>query len=239
MKTFRITAMLFIAFIVTVGLSAQSADDVIKDYIDAVGGQKKLDKITSLQMKSQIESDMFEAEALTTVLNGKGYKMEMDVMGYLVETCFTDTEGWRTDPMAGTTITIPDEEYQMGKGAIYVAGAFQNYKELGMKAEMVGKKDVMGVNTHHIRLSKEGSEISTNHFFDPKSHLLIRTSVVVESDQGEMEAITDYKEYKEIDGGVKIAHVMDIDYGGQMMMTNTISEVKVNIDVDESIFKSE
>jgi len=239
MKTFRITAILFIAFIVATGLSAQSADDVIKDYIDALGGQKKLDKITSVQMKSQIESDMFEAEALTTVLNGKGYKMEMDVMGYLVETCYTDKEGWRTDPMAGEVIQFSDEEYQMGKGSIYVAGAFQNYKELGMTAELVGKEDVNGVNAHHVRFSMEGSDITPNHYFDPKTHLLIRTSVVVSGDQGEMEAITDFKDYKEIGGGIKMAHVMDIDYGGQMIMTNTINEVKVNVDVDESIFVSE
>ena len=238
MKNNRIIAIFFAFFIVSVGLSAQSADDVIKDYIDALGGQKKLDKITSVQMKSQIVSDMFEGDATTTVLNGKGYKMEMDVMGMLVETCYTDEGAWRSDPMSGEIIQFSDEQYQMGKGVIYVAGAFQNYKEMGMTAEMLGKEDVNGVNTHHIRLSKEGSEISTDHFFDAKTNLLIRTSVVVSGDQGEMEAITDYKDYKEIDGGVKMAHVMDIDYGGQMVMTNTISEVKVNVDVDQSIFKS-
>lgn len=239
MKNNRIIAIFFAFFIVSVGLSAQSADKVIEDYIDALGGQKKLDKITSVQMKSQIVSDMFEGDATTTILNGKGFKMEMDVMGYMVETCYTDEGAWRSDPMSGEIIQFSDEEYQMGKGAIYLAGFFQDYKELGMTAELVGKADINGVNTHHIRLSKEGSEISTEHFFDAKTNLLIRTKIVVVGDQGEMEVINDYKDYKEIDGGVKMAHVTDIDYGGQMVMTNTISEVKVNVDVDMSIFKSE
>lgn len=239
MKTYRIIAVLFAFFIATAGLSAQSAEGIIKDYIDALGGQKKLDKVTSVQMKSLIESDMFEAEAHTTVLNGKGYKMEMDVQGYLIETCFTDKGGWRTDPMAGTTVEIPEEEFKMGKGAIYVAGPFQNYKDMGITAELVGRKEINGVNAYHLRLSMEGTEITPNHYFDPKSHLLIRTVVVVDNQGMEMEAITEYKDYKEIEGGIKIAHVMDIDYGGQMSMTNTISEVKVNVPVDESIFERE
>lgn len=236
MKTNRIIAFLFLSFFLSAGLMAQSAEKVIDDYLSALGGKKKMEKITSLQMKSQIESDMFEAEATTTVLNGKGYKMEMDVMGYLVETVYTDEGGWRTDPMAGDIVELSEEEHQMGKGAIFVGGPFQDYKNLGMNAELVGKKDIDGVSTHHVKLQPEGSEIVANHYFDAKSKLLIRT--VVEADQG-MEIVTDYKDYKEIEGGIKMPHVTDIDYGGQMVMTQTISEVKVNVPVDESIFKSE
>ena len=51
-----------------------------------------------------------------------------------------------------------------------------------------------------------------------------------------MEAITDYKDYTEIEGGVKMAFVQEIDYGGQMSMENTIKSVEVNIPVDEGIF---
>ena len=93
MKTNRIIAFFFASFVISIGLSAQTADGVINDYLSAIGGKKKLSKISSMQMKSQIESDMFEAEAITTILSGKGFKMEMDVMGYLVETCYTDKEG--------------------------------------------------------------------------------------------------------------------------------------------------
>jgi len=53
-----------------------------------------------------------------------------------------------------------------------------------------------------------------------------------------MEAVTDYKDYKEIDGGIKLAHVQEIDYGGQMSMTNTIGTVEVNLPVDPGIFVS-
>jgi len=238
MKTNRILACLFVSFIISAGLSAQSADDVIKDYIKAIGGKKKLNKITSLKMESQIESDMFEATAVTTVLTGKGYKMDMDVMGYQVETCFTDEGGWTTDPMSGSTIQMPDDQYKIGKGAIYVAGPFEKYKDLGLSAEMVGRAEVNGVNTYHVRFTVDGTDISTDHYFDPDTHLLIRTTAVVDNQGSEMEAITDYKDYIEIDGGIKLAHVQEIDYGGQMSMTNTIGTVEVNLPVDPGIFVS-
>ena len=239
MKTNRIIAFFFASFVISMGLSAQTADDVINDYLSAIGGKKKLSKISSMKMKSQIESDMFEAEAITTVLNGKGYKMEMDVMGYMVETCFTDKEGWRTDPMAGSTIQMPEDQYKMGRGAIYVAGPFEKYQDLGLIAELVGRAEIKGVNTYQVRLTVDGTEISTNHFFDPDTHLLMRTTVVVENEGAEIEAVTDYKDYKEVDGGIKIAHTQDIDYGGQMSMTNTTVTVEVNIPVDPSIFVSQ
>jgi len=238
MKPNRIIASLFVSIIISAGLSAQSADDVINDYIKAIGGKKKLNKITSLHMKSQIVSDMFEADAVTTVLTGKGYKMDMDVMGYQIATCFTDKGGWTTDPMAGTTVQMPDDQYQIGKGAIYVAGPFEKYKDLGLSAELVGRAEVNGVNTFHVRLTADGKDLSTDHFFDPDTHLLIRTIAVVDNQGSEIEAVTDYKDYKEIDGGIKLAHVQEIDYGGQMSMTNTIGTVEVNVPVDPGIFVS-
>ncbi len=239
MKTYRIIAFFFSCFVISMGLSAQTADDVINDYLSAIGGKKKLSKISSLKMTSQIESDMFEAEAITTVLSGKGYKMEMEVMGYMVETCFTDKEGWRTDPMAGSTIQMPEDQFKMGRGAIYVAGSFEKYKDLGLIAELVGRAEIKGVNTYQVRLTLDGTETSSNHYFDPDTHLVMRTTVNVENEGTELEVVTDYKDYKEVDGGVKLAHTQDIDYGGQMSMTITTEKVEVNVPVDPGIFVSQ
>jgi zinc protease len=238
MKTYRIIALLVVSCMISTGLSAQTADGVINDYLSALGGKAKLNKITSLKMSSQISSDMFEGNAVTTVLNGKGYKMEMDVMGYLIETCFTETKGWQTDPMAGSVVDMPEDQYKMGRGSIYVAGPFDKYKDLGFKSEYVGRADVNGVNTHQVRLTVDGTDIATDHFFDPDSHLLIRTTAVVESQGMEMKAVTDYKDYKEVEGGIKMAMKQEIDYGGQMSMTNTIGSVEVNVPVDPAIFES-
>ena len=45
MKTNRIFAFLFLSFFVSAGLFAQSADDVIGDYLKALGGKKNMEKI--------------------------------------------------------------------------------------------------------------------------------------------------------------------------------------------------
>lgn len=239
MKTSRIIATLFVSFFIAGNLWAQSAEDVINNYLSAIGGKEKLNKITSLKMTSEISSDMFEAQAVTTILNGKGYKMDMDVMGYQVVTCFSDKGGWQTDPMAGSVMEMPDDQYKLGKGAIYVGGPFGNYEDLGYQAELVGRADVNGVNAYELRLTVEGTDLSSNHYFDPDTHLLIRTITVIESQGTEFEAVTDYKDYKEIEGGIKLAFTQEIDYGGQMTMENTIASVEVNIPVDPGIFASE
>ncbi len=230
-------ALLVVSCVISTGLSAQSADDVIKDYLSAIGGKSKLNKITSMKMKAEISSDMFEGNAVITVLNGKGFKLDLDVMGMQIETCFTDTEGWSTDPMAGSVVDMPEEQYKMGKGAIYIAGPYDSYKDLGYTAELVGRADIGGVNTYQVRLNMDGTDMSTDHFFDPDSHLLIRTVAVVENQGMEMETVTDYKDYKEVDGGIKVAHIQEVDYGGQMSMTNKTVSVEVNVPVDPAIFE--
>jgi hypothetical protein len=236
MKTHRILASLLATFMISGGLWAQTADDVINDYLSAIGGKDKLNKINSMKMTSVIYSDMFEADAVTTVLNGKGYKMEMDIQGYLVETCFTDKAGWQTDAMSGSVVEMPEDQYKLGKGAIYVGGLFGNYKDLGYSAELVGRADVNGVNTYQVKLSMEGTDLSSDHFFDPDTHLQIRTVVVVDNQGADMEVVTDYTDYKEIEGGVKMAFKQEIDYGEQFSMENAIEKVEVNIPVDEGIF---
>jgi len=236
MKTQRIPVTLFLAFILSLGLSAQTADDVINDYISAIGGKKNLSKIKSMQWKSDMMSDMFEATAVTTVLNGKGYKMEMDVMGYQSVTCYTDTEGWSTDPMSGAINQMPEDQYKLGRGEIYVGGGLEYYKDLGLTAELVGRKEINGVNAYQVRISVEGSDVTSDNFFDPDTHLLIRSVVKVDAQGSMMDMITDYKEYKEVDGGIKLSHLQKIDFGGQMSMENTIKSVEIDVPVDPAIF---
>jgi len=236
MKSNRILATLFISCLISGSLWAQTAEGVINDYLSAIGGKKKLSKIETMKMTSEILSDMFEADAVTTVLNGKGYKMEMEIQGFQVVTCFTDKEGWQTDPMAGSVVEMPEDQYKLGKGAIYLGGPFENLKDLGYSAELVGRTEVNGVNTHHVRLTMEGTDLSSNHFFDPDTHLLIRTVVVVDNQGTDMEAVTDYKDYQEIEGGVKLPFVQEIDYGGMMSMEINTKSVEVNVPVDPAIF---
>jgi hypothetical protein len=239
MKNYRFLPLFLVFLFFSAGLSAQTADDVINNYIAAIGGKANLSKITSLQIKSSITSDMFEADAVATILDGKGFRMQMDVMDYQSINCWTDQGGWRTDPMTGTTEQIPDDEYRFGKGQIYIGGPWLNYKEIGFNVEMVGRADVNGVNAFQIRFTMDGIDNSIDYFFDPDTHLLIRSNTMVEAQGMELEVITTYKDYKEVEGGVKLAHVQDISYGGQMSMTNSLGAVEVNIPVDPAIFAKE
>lgn len=236
MKTYRLLVLFIVSVFISADLSAQTVDDVLKDYIAAIGGQKNLNKINSLQMKAKIVSDMFQADATTTLLNGKGYKVNMDIMGMQVETCYTEEGGWSSDPMSGSIVEIPDDQFKINKGALYVSGPYANFKDLGLSAELVGQANVNGVNAYQIRFTVDGTDTSADHFFDPDTHLLIRTTAMVDAQGSLIKAVTDYKDYKEVEGGIKIAHVQEIDYGGMMSMTNTIASVEVNPEVDPAIF---
>ncbi|MDF1574810.1 MAG: hypothetical protein P1P86_06415 [Bacteroidales bacterium] len=77
------------------------------------------------------------------------------------------------------------------------------------------------------------------NYFDPDTHLLIRSVVTVEAQGSEMDMLTEYKDYKEVDGGIKLSHMQEIDFGGQMSMENKITSVEMNVPVDPAIFVRE
>ena len=214
-------------------LSAQTADDVISRYLDAIGGKKTITKIKSMVVEGTMEIEGMEGAMKTTTLSGKGVKVEIDMMGSLVVNCITDQGGWTINPLMGSTTPedIPEDQYNSAKYQIVIAGPFINYAEKGFKAELVGEETVKDTKAVKVRLTSP-EDIVSDHLFDPASGYLIRT--IEDGDMGE--DISTYSDYKKIDG-LATPHSIEISAaGGQAYIYFTVDEVEVNVPVDESIF---
>lgn len=237
MKTCRSFALAFIALFCAVTVSAQTADEIIGKYIQAIGGKDFINKITSVYYESTYEAMGTMGPVKMTTLNGKGMKQEVDIMGSPMITCYTDKGGWSTNPMAG--ITTPEDmteaQYKAGKDQIVIEAPFINYAENGSKVELLGNELVGDVNAYKIKLTTRDSTTSL-FFFDPNTYYLVKS--VQESDmQGQMiENIMTYSDYK-ITDGYAMPYKMNMDMGGgQFTMTLTVDTVKLNVPVNDSIF---
>ena len=62
-------------------LRAQSVDDIVGKYIDAIGGRTVLASINSLVINSNINVMGNDAPTTTYILAGKGFRSEMDFNG--------------------------------------------------------------------------------------------------------------------------------------------------------------
>jgi hypothetical protein len=214
-------------------MSAQTADDIISKYLDAIGGKKNIAKIKSMIVDGTMEMQGMEGSIKTTTISGKGVKMELDMMGSMIVNCITDQGGWAINPfMGGTTPQdIPEDQYNSAKYQIVIAGPFINYAELGFKAELAGEETVGNAKAVKVKLTSPEGKVS-EHLFDTASGYLVRSS-----EDGDMgENISTFSDYREIDG-FTVPFSVEIDAaGGQAFITSTVEKVELNAKVDETIF---
>jgi hypothetical protein len=234
MKKFRKLALFVILVLAGAILSAQTAEDVVSKYLDALGGKKTISKIKTMVVEGTMEIEgMGEAPMKTTTVNGKGVKVEMDMMGSMVVNCMTDEGGWAINPFMGSSTPedIPEDQYNSGKYQIDVGGPFINYPDNGFKMEVMGKEAVGDSKAVRLKLtSPEG--IVSEHLFDMDSGHLVRS--IEDGDMGEN--ISTYSDFRKVEGFVS-PFAMEISAaGGQAYIYITVNKVEVNTPVDESIF---
>ncbi|MFH0841235.1 MAG: hypothetical protein V1903_01310 [Bacteroidota bacterium] len=237
MKTTRTFAVAFIAIFCAFTVSAQTADEIINKYLDASGGKDFLSKITSVYYEATMDVMGMQATVKNTTLNGKGTRQDVDIMGSLMTTCFSENSGWSTNPFMGTGTPedMPEAQYNAGKDNIVVGAPFINYAEKGYKAELAGNDSIGDVSALILKMTSPSNNTST-YYFDPNSFQMLR-SVEQADMQGQMvENVLKYSDYRNIDG-YQMPYKIDMDMaGGQMLMTLTVSKVELNVPVNDSIF---
>jgi hypothetical protein len=237
MKTLKSFAIALIAIFCTVTVSAQTADEIISKYVQAVGGKDLLTKITSVYTESTMDIMGMQGVVKTTTLNGKGMRQDMDISGTTMTTCYSDKGGWSINPMTGATSPedMPESQYNSGKNQIVVGAPFINYPENGYKAELVGNETVGTVNAYKVKLTAADGT-SSIYFFDPVTSYMLKT-IQTEEMQGQMtDNEISYSDYRQVEG-YTVPYKLDLNIaGGQFQMGMTVTKVELNKPVDETIF---
>jgi hypothetical protein len=226
---------LFVAFL-SFSVTAQTADEIINKHIEAIGGKDVLTKTTSLYVEGAMSIMGNEAPTRTYVLNGKGFKSEVDMMGSTIINCMTEKGGWMINPMAGSTTPedMPEKNVKDGVSSFTIGGIFFNYAEKGIAVELLGKKKVGDVEAFQLKVTTKGGVAST-YYIDPKTYYILKMEAKAEMMGQEMEVTTTFSDYKKEENGYVMAHTTDIDMG-QFAMTNKVSKVEINKAMDEATF---
>jgi hypothetical protein len=237
MKTIRTLTFGFIALFCAFTVSAQTADEIISKYVQAVGGKELLAGLKSVYYKSTMDVMGMVADMKTTTLNGKGMRQDIDIMGSIMTTCYNDKGGWSTNPFMGSSTPedMPEAQYNAGKDNIVIGAPFINYVEKGYKAELAGTETVGDVNAHKVNVTTPLNTTSV-YYFDSNTFYLIKS--IEQSDmQGQMvENIMNFSDYRTIEG-YSMPYKIDMDMaGGQFLMSMKVDTVMLNVPVNDSIF---
>jgi hypothetical protein len=226
-KTLMIGATAFLA----TAAQSQTVDEIISKHIDAIGGKEKLNQVKSLYTESSVDVMGNSAPQKEYLIEGKGFKSELDFNGTSIVQCYTDKSGWMVNPMAGGTDAqaIPDAVYKSGKPQIYMGGALVNYAAKGYKAELMGKDG----GSFKIKVTGDGNE--TYYFIDPNTYLLTKSIIKSEVMGQSVDVTTTYSDYKKTDFGIMLPYAKNIDMG-MFQLAQKTEKIEVNKEIDLKIF---
>lgn len=214
-------------------VKAQTADEVIAKHITAIGGAENWKKVNSMKMEGILQVQGAEVNVVVTVLNGKGMRQDISVMGMTGYEIVTPTEGWDFMPFQGQTEPEAKtaEELAEAQDNLDAQGELIDYAAKGHKVELIGKEDVEGTECFKLKVTKKGGSVSTL-FFDPKTFYIVQSKSTQKANGQEMEVTTSFSNYEKLPEGIVVAKSMTLPFGEMNM-----SKITVNGPVEESFFK--
>ena len=245
MKKLNYLLLTTILLFFSLTINAQTADDIIENYIENTGGADNWAKVNSIKMNITVNQMGMEIPIEQYLSSEKTYS-KISIQGKEIKQGVFDGETlWSTNFMSMKAEKSDQEGIQIMKDELAeFPDPFLNYKKNGFTAELIGSEVVDGSETFKIKLTKkpkaiDGKEVPnvSIYYFDTKNFVPIMMHEEVMSGPGKgmiMEAkMSDYQEVEglympfSLSQGVK-------DQPGQPL---TIKSIELNVKADESEFK--
>lgn len=214
-----------------VGMSVPAgttAQTVLNDYLNAVGGSKLAEiKTVVIEMGT-----VFQGVSMETVLEHMApnkLAMTNSMMGNVIMESVFDGEKGRNVQMGQKTAMEGNDLADMKVDGRLFPERF--YSDLGVKTELKGIEMVEGKKAYKLQIEYPSGTKKT-HYFDVETSLKIREI----EQKGENIVTNDISEYREV-SGIKFPYVTNVTGLAPMAIKLETKAVTVNGEMDANIFK--
>ena len=212
-----------------------TVDQVLGNYIKAIGGKEKLMAVKDLTMA--MEADVMGQKIVMDYIQktpGKIYQSSTTAMGKQ-ETIFDGEKGKIV--MGAQSIPLPKEQISTTKEQAVLFTEMQ-FKELGYEAKLIGTENINGKNAFVIETTSPTGKKNTL-LFDTQSFLKIKESSKVSGPNGQTQIVsTEMSNYQEVDG-ILFPFNRKVIGAAPIPLDLKVTGIKVNSGVKDDVFKVE
>jgi len=230
---------LTILFLFPLPALAQSADEIVKKYLDARGGIEKIKAVQSERVTGHITfAPGVEGPFLLEFKRPLKLRMEATIQGHsLVRVYDGKSAGWVINPFdeekgaqpmsADDLSTISDESD--------FDGPLVDYKAKGNQVELTGKDEIDGKPVYKIKLTRQNGAARV-YYIDSSSFLVLQWEGVTRIEAKEIPIQNSLHDYREVDG---LRFPFEVDTGfpeTPQQRKFIIEKVELNPQIDDARF---
>lgn len=206
-----------------------TADQVYKNYIKAIGGEKAIKAIKDIKTVSKGALSVAGQEIPITVTEMKkapGSTLQLvEGMGMVLnKQAFDGKEGYAE--AQGQKMPLNAEQIAKAKEEADIYGELTPEK-YGIKRELKGMEAVNGKDAYKVEAVQDGKK--TTEYYDAQTGYLIKSG-------NAEDGVVEYSNYKDAGNGYFIPHNVSINTQGMVIATE-VESVEINKGIDDSNFK--
>lgn len=207
------------------------AEDVISNYIKSIGGKEALAGVKDMTVMLSASVQGMTMNMKRVVKNGK-MLVEVKANGMVMNEIKFDGEKASISQMGQKQDADPATLAGLKEDAVLFPEL--GYEQLGKKLTLKGGELLEGKQVYVIEVESASGKKQTD-YYDIKSGLKIRS----QSAEGGNVVQTDYKDYREVDGGIMMPFEILSVGQAPFPLNFKVSEVLVNQGVEDAVFKVE
>ena len=124
----------------SISLFAQTTEEVLSKHQAAMGSPEKWSAVKSMVMKNKFSVQGMDIESKTSVIVGKGFRSDVEVMGNKIVTAVNGESGWMLRPamMGGTgePENMPSDQVKMAASQKNIGSSLIIAQKEGAKIEL-------------------------------------------------------------------------------------------------------
>jgi len=211
-----------------------TAEEMIDNYVKALGGVAAIEKITDYSMKGTMVA-MGQNMEIVKLFKAPHYSLfSMGMGGMTVQKMVFDGITLKISGMGGNQEFKEGKEFESAKNEAAVCPEM-NFVKNGYLLTVKGIEKINDTEVYVLNVKKGASDVT--YYFDAKTHLLIRTLTNVETPQGVIQQIADMSDYRPVGGLLFPYLILQKVPSMGMEMKMTVTDIQINTGLTTDDFK--